>query len=161
MHFRYRYKTIRLYVTICGVLLSLLYGLFLFHEYQIKRDIVRFAQCFAGVPYRYGGADPDGFDCSGYIMYLFHEFGQELPRTADQQAVVGKPVAANDLQPGDVLFFAVNSGAEISHCGLYIGNSNFIHASSGAGKVIISSLQNPYWRNTLRQARKFMDSPKR
>lgn len=156
MRLRHRHRNlVRFFAILLAVAGVLLYGLHVFHIHQAKRDIVSYAEYFLGVPYRYGGATPDGFDCSGYIMFLFHEFGQDLPRTADLQATVGMQVSAADLKPGDVLFFAATEEPGISHCGLYIGGNRFIHASSGAKKVIISNLDNPYWRKAFREARKF------
>lgn len=118
-----------------------------------SQDVTILAKEYLGAPYRYGGASPDGFDCSGFIMYLFHKCGKDLPRTADKQAAVGSAVSIPGLQPGDVLFFATEDKSDITHTGLYIGSRKFIHASSTAQKVIISSLDEPYWQNALRAAR--------
>lgn len=118
-----------------------------------KSDIVTLAKQYLGVPYQYGGSTPTGFDCSGYISFVFHQIGKELPRTADQQATVGIQVNIDDLQPGDIVFFATTDEPTISHSGLYIGDRMFIHASSAAKKIIISNLDEPYWRNSFRGAR--------
>lgn len=154
MRLRHRRRNlVRFFAALLAAAGVLLYGLHVYQVQQAKRDIVSYAEYFLGMPYRYGGAAPDGFDCSGYIMFLFREFGKELPRTADLQATVGKPVSAADLKPGNVLFFATTEEPVISHCGLYIGGNRFIHASSGAKKVIISSFDSPYWRKAFRGAR--------
>lgn len=121
-----------------------------------KGDIVTVAKHYLGTPYRYGGSTPDGFDCSGYILFLFQKFGKDLPRTADQQATVGKQVNMGDLKPGDIIFFATTDEPTISHTGLYIGNWLFIHASSSAKKVIISNLSEPYWQKSFRGARQIL-----
>jgi len=120
-------------------------------EHRPKGDVVALAKQYLGVPYRYGGSTPTGFDCSGYMLFLFHQFGKELPRTADQQATVGRQVDIDNLQPGDIVFFATDEPT-ISHSGLYIGEHKFIHASSTAKKVIISNLDEPYWQNAFRGA---------
>jgi cell wall-associated NlpC family hydrolase len=120
---------------------------------QPKNDVVALSKVYLGVPYRYGGSTPAGFDCSGYIMFLFHQCGKDLPRTADKQANVGIPVPINNLQPGDLLFFAAPNESDITHTGLYIGSQRFIHASATAKKVIISSLDEPYWQKAFRAAR--------
>lgn len=120
-----------------------------------KDDVVTLAKQYLGVPYRYGGSTPAGFDCSGYMLFLFHQFGKELPRTADRQATVGSQVDIDNLQPGNIVFFATDEPT-ISHTGLYIGDHMFIHASSTAKKVIISNLDEPYWKNSFRGARQLI-----
>jgi len=90
------------------------------------------------------------------MLFLFRQFGKELPRTADQQATVGSQVDINNLRPGHLVFFATTDEPDISHTGLYIGDHLFIHASSSAKKVIISNLFEPYWRNSFRGARQIL-----
>jgi peptidoglycan DL-endopeptidase LytE len=124
-------------------------------EHPPQGDIVALAKQYLGVPYRYGGSTPAGFDCSGYMLFLFHQFGKELPRTADQQATFGRQVDIDNLRPGDIVFFATDEPT-ISHSGLYIGGHKFIHASSTAKKVIISNLDEPYWRKAFRGARQIV-----
>lgn len=126
------------------------------HEQRPSDNIVALAKQYLGVPYRYGGSTPNGFDCSGYMLYLFGQFGQQLPRTADQQATAGIPVALANLRPGHLVCFATDNETEITHSGLYIGNQQFIHASSSAKKVIISSLTESYWQNAFRTARQVL-----
>lgn len=118
-----------------------------------QTDVTALAKKYLGAPYRYGGATPAGFDCSGYIMFLFQRCGKDLPRSADKQATVGIPVNINNLQQGDLLFFATTDQSEITHTGLYIGCHKFIHASATAKKVIISNLDEPYWQKAFRAAR--------
>lgn len=94
------------------------------------KAIVKAAQQYLGVPYVYGGASPEvGFDCSGFVYYVFAKHGISLPRTADDQALVGTTVAKSDLRPGDLVFFSAD-GYEINHVGIYVGNDEFIHANS-------------------------------
>jgi len=97
-----------------------------------------------GVPYKWGGVTPKGFDCSGLIWYVFDKNSIHLPRTADVQYQAGKIVARNNLQQGDLVFFTTyEPGA--SHSGIYLGKGNFIHASSSRG-VMISNLADSYWK---------------
>jgi cell wall-associated NlpC family hydrolase len=132
------------------------YGFLMPGKGQPKGDIVTLAKQYLGVPYRYGGSTPAGFDCSGYMLFLFHQFGKELPRAADQQATVGSHVDIDNLRPGNIVFFATTGEPDISHTGLYIGDHKFIHASSTAKKVIISNLAEPYWRNCFQGARQIL-----
>lgn len=107
--------------------------------------LIKTAKSYMGVKYVYGGADPKGFDCSGYIMYIFKKHGASVPRTADDQYDVGRKVAdGKSLVKGDLVFFSEDR-REITHVGLYLGNGSFIHASSSKG-IRIDSLSNDYWK---------------
>lgn len=93
--------------------------------------------------FSWGGADSNGFDCSGFTEYCYGCIGVNIPRMADAQYEFGIPVRRNDLQSGDMVFFSTyEPGA--SHCGIYIGNNKFIHAGSSTG-VTIADLNNVYW----------------
>ncbi|RNF40319.1 hypothetical protein EEX84_04925 [Planococcus salinus] len=106
--------------------------------------IADYAMKFKGVPYKFGGTTPSGFDCSGYIRYVFNHFGISLPRTSAEQFNVGTSVSKNNLQKGDLVFFANTYKKGISHTGIYLGNGNVISAESGG--VGISNINtNPYW----------------
>lgn len=110
---------------------------------SLRDSIVSLARAQIGTRYRHGGASPQrGFDCSGLVQYIMARFAMIVPRTARQQAAVGVPVDRDTslLRPGDLLTFASNSKASISHIGIYIGNGYFVHASSVAGHVIESPL---------------------
>ena len=111
-------------------------------------EIAAFAQQYLGVKYVYGGASSKGFDCSGFTMYVMKNFGVSLPHTATGQMGHGTSVAKSALQVGDLVFFCDPSrsgGKAASHAGIYIGNNQFIHASSGSGKVKIDSLSKAYY----------------
>jgi cell wall-associated NlpC family hydrolase len=100
------------------------------------------AQRYVGTRYRYGGESPGvGFDCSGFVQYVFGRHGIELPRTSRQQASAGRglPEDVGSLQPGDLMLFA-SSGARINHVAIYAGNNRILHSSSGAGEVVYDDL---------------------
>ncbi len=107
--------------------------------------IVGFARSLVGDPYRWGGTSPTtGFDCSGLVQYVFAHFGISLPRTSYAQYDVGTHVAYDQLQPGDLVFFATN-GSGASHVGIYIGGGEFIGADTYATGVHIDSFSISYW----------------
>jgi len=111
--------------------------------------VVAEAMRYLGVPYRYGGTSPvKGLDCSAFVQRVFAARGIRLPRTAAEQAKVGIPVHPSDLRPGDRLYFAVK-GNRIDHCGIYIGNGLFIHASGRHDAVVITSLSEPIYARSL------------
>jgi len=99
------------------------------------------ADRYLGTRYRYGGSTPAGFDCSGFVQYVFRRNGVELPRTSRQQATAGRALAArvDSLRPGDLMLFA-SKGARIDHVAIYVGNNRMLHSSAGAGKVVYDDL---------------------
>lgn len=113
-------------------------------EAATSEELVTISKKYIGTPYRFGGTSPGGFDCSGYIYYIFREAGISLPRVSADQAKVGQTVSKADLQPGDLVFFANTYKSGISHSGMYIGNNQFIGASSSKG-VTIESMNHSYW----------------
>ena len=120
----------------------------------IARRIISSAMDYMGVPYVFGGTTPYGFDCSGYVQYVFANAGVSLPRTADVQYEEGTPISIAELVPGDLVFFTTYTyGA--SHVGIYVGDSNFIHASSSRG-VTISSLNESYYSTHYIGARRIL-----
>jgi hypothetical protein len=122
---------------------------------SINAPVVDYALQFQGVPYRYGSASPqEGFDCSGFVKYVYEQNGVQLPRTVKEMANVLTPVPNSNIHSGDLLFFNT-SGDSISHVGIYMNGMEFIHApSSKTGKVTISSLKNNYWRDRFVNARR-------
>jgi cell wall-associated NlpC family hydrolase len=97
-----------------------------------------------GAPYRDGGIDPSGFDCSGFVRYVYEQHGVAVPRQVRDQFRVGKNVERDHLEPGDLVFFStVAPGA--SHVGIMIGGDQFVHAPSERGVVRVESLSQQYW----------------
>ncbi|MGN8249130.1 C40 family peptidase [Pseudomonas sp. SMV7] len=111
-----------------------------------------------GTRYRFGGtSEKSGFDCSGFIGYLFREeAGVTLPRSTREMINVDAPkVARNKLKPGDLLFFSTNGRGRVSHAGIYLGDNQFIHSSSRrSGGVRIDSLGDSYWSKTFIEAKR-------
>lgn len=122
----------------------------------IKTDMIMWsAKQYLGVPYVWGGTSTSGFDCSGFTYYVMLKNELAFPRTAATQYTVGTYVSKSNLRPGDFVFFETyKPGA--SHVGIYLGNDQFIHASSGAGKVIISNLSNSYYTQHYWGARRMI-----
>lgn len=108
-------------------------------------EIVAYAKKFLGRKYVYGGSGPNTFDCSGFTMYVYKHFGYSMGHSAVTQAGLGKYVSKSNLQPGDLVIFNDSANRSIGHVGIYVGGGNFIHASSGSGKIIISSLSGSYY----------------
>jgi len=106
------------------------------------------ARSLIGIPYRYGGSSPRGFDCSGLVYYAYRKAGMQISRTTAEQYRQTKRVSVSQVQPGDLLFFAISRNKN-SHVGIYAGNDRFIHAPSSGKSVSYASLDNPYWRERL------------
>lgn len=117
------------------------------------------AQSFLGVRYRYGAASRSATDCSGFTTQVFKSQGVKLPRTAAQQSTKGQKVSKGELKPGDLVFFNTR-GSRVSHVGIYKGNGKFIHASSGKGRVMESSLNEGYYQRRFAGARRVISSKK-
>ena len=113
-----------------------------------------------GTPYRYGGASTKtGFDCSGFIGYLFREeAGITLPRSTREMITLDAPlVARKDLEPGDIIFFNNRGRGRVSHAGIYIGDDQFIHSASRHSGVRVDSLSDRYWRSSYIEAKRVLD----
>lgn len=106
--------------------------------------ILATARKYTGVPYQFGGTTPKGFDCSGFVQYVFAKNNAQIPRSADEQFKIGKSVKPGALEEGDLVFFATyEKGA--SHCGIYVGGGKFIHVSTKKG-VRVDELKDAYWQ---------------
>lgn len=106
--------------------------------------VISYAKSLLGTRYVWGGTSRGGFDCSGFVGYVMRNAGVKLPRTSIEQSRVGSYVSRDELRAGDLVFFNTRGG-RISHVGIFIGNGNFIHASSGSGRVIVSALSGSYY----------------
>jgi cell wall-associated NlpC family hydrolase len=107
-------------------------------------DLVATALTLRGTPYRNGGSDPSGFDCSGFVQWVFAQHGTGVPREVRDQYRVGDEVDEGEVRPGDLVFFeTVAKGA--SHVGIAIGNGEFVHAPSSRGVVRVERYTSGYW----------------
>jgi cell wall-associated NlpC family hydrolase len=97
-----------------------------------------------GTPYRNGGSDPNGFDCSGFTQYVFSQYGVALPRDVRDQYRAGKSIDPSQLAPGDLVFFATTD-PDVSHVAIAIGGDEFVHAPSSSGVVRVEHLSGSYW----------------
>jgi cell wall-associated NlpC family hydrolase len=114
------------------------------------------ARSLMGAPYRYGGATPKGFDCSGYVNYVFRKaVGAKLPRMSRDLARSGSAVKIADLRPADIVYFKIRNQKSL-HVGIYIGGGKFIHAPSSNGRVNIQDLNIDYWSRYYRGARRVL-----
>ena len=121
------------------------------------QEIADYALQFLGSRYVYGGSSPSGFDCSGFTSYVYKQFGYSLNRTASDQLKNGVAVPRGELQPGDLVMFKKgNTSKAATHVGLYIGNGQFIHASTATVGVIISSLSENYYATGFVGARRIV-----
>jgi cell wall-associated NlpC family hydrolase len=106
-----------------------------------------------GTPYRNGGIDPNGFDCSGFVKYVFEQHGVAMPRDTKSQFDVGADVDPSLLEPGDLVFFTtVSPGA--SHVGIVVGGDQFVHAPNSSGVVRVEHLSSQYWSSRFVGARR-------
>ena len=122
----------------------------LFYSFLIKDYLY-----WKGTPYRLGGNSKKGIDCSALVQDIFkNSFKITIPRTTNRQVKLGKFVDRSDLQVSDLVFF--KTGWNVRHVGIYMGNNEFLHASVSQG-VIISSLNNVYWKGKYWQSRRVMD----
>lgn len=108
-------------------------------------QILSKAQSYLGTPYVYGGASPSGFDCSGFVYYVYGTFGISVGRTPAAQASAGTQVDKASLQVGDIVLFAGTGGSGITHAGIYAGNGQFIHSPNSRSTVSYSDLNSGYW----------------
>lgn len=113
------------------------------------------ALALRGTPYRNGGADPGGFDCSGFVRYVFAQHGLAMPRSVGEQFRAGGSVAPTDLQAGDLVFFTTTAPGA-SHVGIVIGGNSFVHAPSASGVVRVESLGASYWAARFIGARRVL-----
>ena len=124
-----------------------------------SEKVVSLAKSLLGKPYVWGAEGPNSFDCSGYVQYVFKQsVGISVPRVSKEQSKYGQFVNRSDLQVGDIVCFDTedSNNGNVSHSGIYIGNGEFIHASSAKGKVIISNMSSGFYNNAYVNARRVL-----
>jgi cell wall-associated NlpC family hydrolase len=132
-------------------------------SFTLTRDqtsqILEDAKYFKGGRYVWGGTTPEGFDCSGYVQYLYKKHHIDLPRTAWEQSKIGREVNPDELKKGDLLFFLTDRkrNIPITHVGIYIGGGEFIHAASRKKGIIISPLTHGSYARTFVKAKRVIE----
>ncbi len=119
-------------------------------------DVVAQARAYTGTAYRSGGTTPAGFDCSGFVQYLYAQIGVALPRTAAAQFDVGASIAPRAIAPGDLVFFRTE-GRRVSHVGVATGDGHFIHAPNARSHVRVDRLDAAYWDDRFAGARRVVE----
>jgi cell wall-associated NlpC family hydrolase len=113
---------------------------------SLAGEIIEYGRTLLGVKYIYGSSDPKkGFDCSGFVWYVLKNFDMNVGRSSRDMATHGTQVNRNELQTGDLVFFATMGGSRISHVGIYISDGKFIHSSSWGEGVVISDMNSGYY----------------
>lgn len=121
---------------------------------DVKSRLMDQYASWKGVRYRLGGSSKKGIDCSAFVQQTFREqFGLELPRSTSEQQEMGKSISRTKLRTGDLVLF--RAGSTGRHVGIYIGNNQFVHASTSSG-VTISSMNEPYWNKRYNEARRVL-----
>jgi cell wall-associated NlpC family hydrolase len=119
-----------------------------------RKDLIAIAGSYLGTPYRFGGTNSNGFDCSGFVYKVYHRaLNWNIPRTTETQFKASFSINSHNALPGDLVFFRINGG-RIDHVGMMISNYQFIHASKSRG-VIISDFSNDYYRDRFSSIRRF------
>ena len=116
--------------------------------------VARTAAQLVGAPYHFGGADLQGFDCSGLAVYAYAHAGVEIPRTAQEQQRAARPVSIEALSPGDLVFFRIRS-RHVNHVGIYAGDGRFVHAPRSGETVSYGSLSESYYHKHFAGAGRF------
>ena len=123
---------------------------------DVRQRVIRTATSLLGTPYRFGGTTPAGFDCTGYIAYVFRQAaGMDLPRRSVDQVRSGEAITPLAMQPGDLVYFRIEREKSL-HVGIYVGEGRFIHAPSTNGAVNTQSLGVTYWRTRFVGARRML-----
>lgn len=124
-------------------------------ENELRQRILQETLAQIGRPYRYGGGDHAGFDCSGLARHVYVDAGLDLPRTAAQQRRHGRAVAPEAAQPGDLFFYRIDGG---NHVVVYIGEGRAVHAPRPGRNVTIADIDRPWWQERLLSARRFIEA---
>lgn len=122
-------------------------------ETELRQRILEETLAQLGRPYRYGGGDHAGFDCSGLVLHVYRDAGIKLPRTAAQQRRRGQQVAPEAARPGDLFFYRIDGG---DHVVVYIGDGRAVHSPRPGRNVTIAEVDRPWWRERLVDARRLI-----
>lgn len=127
-------------------------------QLSLRQQIINFGMKYVGYDYVYGGSSPSvGFDCSGFVYYVFRQYDYNVTRTASSQyAQDGVKISKSELQPGDLVFFSSNGGYSVTHVGIYIGNNEFVHASTPKIGVTVSKLDSAYYTRVWYGAKRIL-----
>jgi len=125
---------------------------------SLRTSLVANAMKYIGVGYHYSQSNENGFDCSGYVKYVYGNFGYSLPRSSYDQYKQSRHVKGVEAQPGDLVFF-ITRGKKISHVGIYIGNNQFIHSPGKGKSVSISNLDEVYYKKHLAGFGTYLKTP--
>lgn len=118
-------------------------------------SLLRASEALIGTPYRYGGADRRGFDCSGLVYFVHAQLGLQVPRTAAAQHAAARPVGRRALAQGDLVFFRTRPAGEVDHVGVYVGADRFVHAPGSGRTVAYGSLEDPWYATRFVGAGRF------
>ena len=122
----------------------------------VQEGVIRTALSLLGTPYHFGGTTPEGFDCTGFVGYVYrNSAGMALPRESHDLVRAGKHVPAAELLPADIVYFKIERQKPL-HVGIYLGDGKFIHAPSRRGKVNIQNLGQDYWKSRYLGARRIV-----
>lgn len=126
----------------------------------LGKDVANIAKQHIGIRYRSGGASPKaGFDCSGFVYWVFSQYGITLPRDSVRQSRAGHEVARADILPGDIIIFRIANTPNGRHSAIYIGDGSFIHSPSNGSSVRIEKLSAAYWNSHYLTARRVLKAP--
>jgi len=122
--------------------------------WNLRGKIVALAESLRGIPYHYGGTDIDGFDCSGFVNYLYDSFGVDIPRTAKKQGKIKTRIKLKNAKKGDILVFRIKRNQW--HSGIFISKKYFIHSPNGRG-VVRREKYTKYWRKRIKYTISILD----
>jgi cell wall-associated NlpC family hydrolase len=122
-----------------------------------QETVLETARALVGTPYRPAGESPDqGFDCSGFVKWVYARHGVRLPRRTQDQLMAGRPVPREELRAGDLVFFAPSGKLSSLHVGIFDGHGGFLHSPSPGGRVRQEYLLAPYWRSSYYAANRVL-----
>jgi len=121
--------------------------------WDLRGKVVGLAKSLTGLPYEYGGEEIYGFDCSGFVYYVYDSFGIKLPRTANKQAKLDERIKFKRARPADILVFKIKRQW---HTAIYIGNDSFVHAPNKRSRIRVEKL-NTFWKKRLKHAVRIID----